>query len=93
MITAQEARELSGPNVKQHLEVLNKHIEDAAKLGYNFVIVKDAPYCLWVDSKDEFKGVAKDTIVHMQCLGYKVSQYYHEGSKFVDYGLKISWGE
>ena len=92
MITAHEAKELSGPSVKQHLEVLNKYIEDAAKLGNSFVIVRKEPYATWMYSDKEFKGVAKDTVVHMQCLGYKISQYYNDGSQFADYGLKISWG-
>lgn len=91
MITAHEARELSGPTVKQHLEILNKYIEDSAKQGNQFVIIRKEPYNLWMYSDKDFRGVAKDTVVHVQCLGYKVSQYYQDGNNFVDCGLKISW--
>ncbi len=90
LITAEQARDLSGGPMEKHLEILSGHIEKAAKDGKREVVIRQGPYDNWLYQTPKPNTLAANVIDQLKKAGYKVSLYYNE-SQFVDMGLKISW--
>lgn len=91
LITAKEARALSGPTVDEHLARLSKTIETAAREGKQFVIIRSEPYDRWLyNGNPSGNSIEGKVITALTLAGYKVGFFYEE-RQFVDMGLKISW--
>lgn len=89
MITAKEAREILGISKKVYLEFIEGKIREEAKQGYEYVIIRDKPYCDWI--KDKFTDeLANEVLQELKANGFGVELHYEEG-QLVDYGLKITW--
>ena len=94
MLTANEARKLAGPTVRERVEALLVAVEKAAKnkkrflkTGWDYKEDTD----LWVDG-----GYSKTKEWHeayeiLTKLGYKVTFYYRDGSMAVDMYTLIEW--
>lgn len=88
MITAQEAREISGPSIEELCEFFEPAIRSAADSGerkvfvYHGTLENDAYSCTkrWQD----FVAMMRDQ------YGYTVSLHY-EVRQFVDMRIKIEW--
>lgn len=89
IITAEEARELTGPSTEECLEIIDKHIRQAAQDKKTSLILRDKPFCDWLYEETSEKG--KLIIEKLKLAGYKVELHYIDGRQFTDYGLKISW--
>lgn len=88
MLTAQEAREIAGPDAKDYLEIIDGRIRAAAEMKEREVIIRDQPYANWLYGTPS--KVAKEVIKKLKEYGYDVDLYYQE-SQFVDMGLWIKW--
>lgn len=91
LITAKEARELSGPSIEEHVERLSNCIREAAWKKQQSVIIREQPYERWLYSGwpkgDTLEG---RVLLQLKNAGYTVEFHYKE-TQFVDMGLKISW--
>lgn len=91
LITAKEAKELSGPSIEEHIERLSNWIRDAALKKQQSIIVRAQPYERWLYSgwpkSDTVEG---RVLLQLKNAGYTVEFHYKE-MQFVDMGLKISW--
>lgn len=94
MISAKEAYDLSTPNLDKYKVFIEKRISEAIDAHKMEVQIREDPYNMWL--YDEKKLPEKDmdavrVIQELRNLGYNVSQYYSDGSQFVDVALVISW--
>jgi hypothetical protein len=91
LITAKEARELGGPSIAEHIEIISNWIRKAALDGEHSIIIRAEPYERWMyagwPKSDTIEG---RVLLQLKNAGYKVELYYKE-MQFVDMGLKISW--
>jgi len=87
MITAKEARELSGPTIQEEALSLDPHIRKAAENKERKVLVYHGKL-----ENEAYSNTQrwKDFVKYMQGLGFKVSLHYNE-SQFVDMRLRIEW--
>ena len=92
MITAEKAREISGPSAEEYAEYLSREFIEptAAKKGVRYVIVRQDPYASWLYNKDSASDTAKKAMSILSKNGFVLSLHYQE-LQFVDMGLKISW--
>ena len=90
MITAEQARLLSGPSTEEHLEVISRRIEEAAKSGKREVILREVEYAHWLYNEKDMSDVTKQVIEKLRKNGFEVKLYYNE-LQFVDMGLWIKW--
>ena len=90
LITAEEAKELAGGSVDEHLEAISKLIREEAIKKKAFVIIRATPYADWMYSTQKKDSIADLVIRELIKVGYKVTLHYEE-HQFVDMGLKISW--
>ncbi len=87
MITAQQARELSGLTSEELALTFENDIKEAAKQGNRYLLKYHGTL------ETEAYSYTKrwnDFVEHMKSLGYKVSLHYQE-SQFVDMRIKIEW--
>lgn len=92
MITAAEARALSGPGVDEYISMLDLKIRDAAeRKEQKFIILRADPFARWMYPKRPTEGVAAEVITRLEKAGFKVTLHYEE-KQFVDLGLRIDWG-
>jgi hypothetical protein len=91
MITAQQAREISGPDAQVYLDFIEKKIKEAAEKKKFEVIISENPYARWLYSERDLSDQPKKAIKILRDNGFKVDLYYSEGSQFVDMGLRINW--
>ena len=94
MISAKEAYDLSAPNLDKYKAFIEKRIREAIGAHKMEVQIREDPYSMWL--YDEKKLPEKDmdavrVVQELRNLGYDVSQYYSDGSQFVDVALVISW--
>lgn len=94
MISAKEAYEMSCPNLEKYRAFIDLRIRGAVGVGKLKVEIREKPYNMWL--YDESKLLEKDrdavkVVKELRDLGYRVSQYYSDGSQFVDVALVISW--
>lgn len=94
MISAKEAYDMSAPNLEKYRKFIDSRIRQAVGVGKLKVEIREDPYSMWL--YDESKLPEKDkgavrVIKELRDLGYKVWQYYSDGSQFVDVALVISW--
>ena len=90
MITAQEARELSGPTAEDYLVEIDKCIQNAANKQERSVIMRSEPYARWLYNESKLSAEPKLAIKKLRDAGFTVSLYYAE-YQFVDMGLQIQW--
>ncbi|OGT88586.1 MAG: hypothetical protein A2286_02690 [Gammaproteobacteria bacterium RIFOXYA12_FULL_61_12] len=90
MLTAAEARELSGPLAEEYLAVIEAKIREAAEKKEREVIFRDKPYCDWLYSPVDMTPEAKKTVEALREAGYLVDLYYRE-TQFVDMALRVKW--
>ncbi len=90
MITAEQARDISGLTAEQYAKRLSTFIESAANDGDQYVIVRQEPYAGWMYNERVDSKTAKATLEILRKNGFEVSLFYQE-NQFVDIGLKISW--
>ena len=94
MISAKEAYDLSAPNLEKYRAFIDSRIRRAIGAHKTEVQIREDPYSMWLyDEKKlpEYDMDAVRVIQELRNLGYKVSQYYSDGSQFVDVALVISW--
>lgn len=89
MISATQARELSGPGAEDYLKIIEDKIRSAAENKGRELIIRDEPYASWLYGNDR-PVVAKAVIRELDKAGFSVSLYYVE-MQFVDMGLWIKW--
>ena len=90
MLTAAEARELSGPTADEYLKEIEVFIRKAATEKQRSVIIRKNPYASWLYDEKDTPAEARIAIKKLQEAGYIVSLYYVE-LQFVDMGLEIAW--
>lgn len=94
MITAKEAREISGPSITEQVEELlqelEKSIKASAERKNRKVTIKREPFAKWALSESNRGEVGRQVFDALTDLGYETDTYYYEG-QFVDYGLIIRW--
>lgn len=90
MITAEQARLLSGPSAEEYLELISKRIEAAANEKKREVIIRDNPYADWLYNEKTMIPVARKVVDGLRKNGFEVKLYYNE-LQFVDMGLWIKW--
>ena len=90
MITAEQARKLSGPRARDYLEFLEAEIEAAAKNQKTSVTIREDPYSRWLYSEKDCSPQALAAINVLRRNGFELTLLYKE-SQFVDMGLTISW--
>ncbi|EKO3434970.1 hypothetical protein LZT09_13950 [Vibrio fluvialis] len=91
MITAKEAKEISGPDSSDYLAEIEQIIRDAAKNKSKKVTIRKSPYASWLYNEKSLSQAEKEAIASLRKSGFDLSLYYCE-SQFVDMGLVISWG-
>lgn len=90
MLTAAEAREISGPDAKDYLLFIEEKIRAAAKDKKREVIIREEPYAGWLNGSSPISGEPEKAIDSLRAAGYTVKLYYRE-FQFVDMGLHIKW--
>lgn len=90
MITAKEAKELSGPSSEDYLEFIEKKITEAAKNKSKSILIRDEPYARWLYSEKDNTQAAKTAMIKLRENGFELKFYYKE-MQFVDMGLEIHW--
>jgi len=87
MITAKEAKELSGPSIEEMAEFFDKFIRQAAEAKERRVTVYHGIL------ENEAYGQTKrwkEFVAYMAKLGFVAELYYDEG-QFVDMRITIKW--
>ena len=92
MITANEARLLSGETPEEKVEAIQPLIEEAAKKGRRAIIIRDSNVGggMWVNGGYNSTDEWKECVEILRGLGYAV-RFYYEERQFVDMGTEISW--
>ena len=90
MITAEEARQLSGPSAEDYLNELDPLIRKAAINKEREIIIRKNPYAEWLYDEKDLSPEARRAVGLLRDAGYKLSLYYVE-LQFVDMGLQIEW--
>lgn len=96
MISAKEAYDMSAPNLDKYKAFIEKRIREAANVGKLKVEIREDPYNMWLYNEQKLPERDRDgfrVVKELRELGYKVSQYYMDGSQFVDVALVISWNK
>lgn len=91
MITAAQARELSGPGAEEYLAELDKLIRNAATAKLREVYVRTDPYAGWLYDERKLDAEPKKALKALRDAGFNVSFYYSDGSQFTDMALVIKW--
>lgn len=87
MITAKEARELSGPTIEEIAEFFDRPIREAASKKERKITIYHGQL------ENEAYGRTKrwaEFVEYMHNLGFKAELYYYEG-QFVHMRITISW--
>lgn len=85
---------MSAPNLEKYRAFIDLRIHGAIGAGKLKVEIREDPYSMWLYDESKLPEKDKDAvrvIKELRDLGYKVSQYYSDGSQFVDVALVISW--
>lgn len=94
MITAKEAREITGPSVdeqvKKALEDLSSMIRTSAKKKQSSITIRKEPYATWAYNKSNPGEVGERVFDELKGAGFEVDTFYRE-LQFADYGLIIKW--
>lgn len=90
MITAEEARNLSGPSAEDYLAEIDPFIRKAASEKQRSVIIRKKPYAGWLYDEKDMAPEARRALGLLRAAGYTVSLYYAE-LQLVDMGLEIEW--
>lgn len=94
MLTAEQARKLSGRTTKEKVEALLVSLEKKAseggrmlRCGYDHKEDED----LWIHGGYNNTEEHKEAVEILKGLGYEVSFYYQDGSFAVDMYTKVEW--
>ena len=88
MITAEQARQLSGITVAEYAAQLETIISNAAKTKVFETIVTIAPFNNWLNvSQNQLSDAERGAIALLRRNGFKLSLF----SQGITTGLKISW--
>ena len=90
MITASEAKEISGPSSEDYLLFIEGKIKAAAGNRRSSVTIRDEPYARWLYCEKDCKPNVKATLKALRDSGFTLDFLYKE-SQFVDMGLIIKW--
>ncbi len=94
MITAKEAREISGPSideqVKNALNDLSSMIRTSAEKKQSSITIRKEPYANWAYNRSNPGEVGEKVFDELKSAGFKIDTFYRE-LQFADYGLVISW--
>jgi len=90
MITAKQAKDLSGPKAIDYLNFIGIKIKESASKGNHEVIIRQQPYCDWLYKENDLSGEPKIAIKELRTNGFEVKLFYQE-NQFVDIGLWIKW--
>lgn len=95
MITAEEARNLNPlrRRAEEYRKFLNRKISEAAKLGEDFVTIRERPYSDWLKKRELDDQAAIEVLKELRNNGFKVKYLHFENPQFSDYGLTISWSD
>lgn len=96
MISAKEAYDMSFPNLEKYRKFIDSRIRMAVAAGKTKIEIREDPYSMWLYDEKKLPKEDRDAvrvIGELRDLGYKVSQYYNDGSQFVDVALVISWNK
>ena len=78
ILTAAQAREISGPSAEDYLDTIEQHIR------------KDEPFARWLYGSNELAAESRKAIDALKAAGYAVDLFYQE-SQFVDMALRVKW--
>jgi hypothetical protein len=87
LLTAAEARKLSGLTPREHVELVLKNVEQLAKDGKRIYRVHDD---FWVNGGYSKTTDYQEAVAILEELGYKVSFFYEE-RQFVNMYTVIEW--
>ena len=94
MISAKEAYKIAAPNLDKCREFIDARIRDAAESHKTEVMIREDPYNMWLYNEQDLPAKDPDgvrVVKELRDLGYRVSQYYNDGSQFADVALVIKW--
>lgn len=91
MITAKEAREMSGPSAEDYLKFIEKKIIEAADKKAKSVTIRDEPYCMFLYSEKNNSQEINKAIKILRDNGFQLKMHYQEMSIAVDMGLIVEW--
>lgn len=95
MITAEEAKVLSGSTAEELLKPVEDAIREQAQKGRRELSLRMKPYADWAYSLNDEKALLPEEREALNILrenGFSVTMCYNEG-QFVDIALIISWSE
>lgn len=90
MLSAKEARELSGPSADDYLVEIEKLIKAAAVDKKREVLIRSEPYAYWLYRREDLGEEPRKAIEALKKAGYTVDFHYQE-NQFVDMALVIRW--
>lgn len=90
MITAAEARKISGPRADDFIKEIEAAILKAAEGGETEVIIRSEPYAYWLYDEKKLGEQERLAVEQIRKAGYQVTLLYQE-NQFVDIGLWIRW--
>jgi len=94
MISAKEAYNMAAPKLDEYRTFLDKAIRKAAGDGLTSVIIRGAPYHMWLYNESKLDDMdAKRCLRELRDLGYVIRQFYQDSSQFSDVGLIIDWSK
>lgn len=89
MLTAEQARALSGWGSGDYLNFIEGKIREAAADGRRMVKIREEPMARWLYGNPS-DAVSEEVIRTLRDAGYSVDLYYRE-AQFVDMALMVSW--
>lgn len=87
-ITANEARQLAGPNADDRVEEACEAIRAAASEKKREIILRESSF--WGVYGHDKDPVWTETCKRLRNLGFTVDEFYEE-RQFVDIGTRIKW--
>ncbi len=90
ILTAAQAREISGPSAEDYLATIEQHIRKAAEAKQREVLIRDEPFAHWLYGSNELTAEPRKAIDALKAAGYAVDLFYQE-SQFVDMALRVKW--
>lgn len=88
MITALEARNLSGPTPQERVDEIEPLIRTAAEKKLRRAHLQDS---FWVHEGYSKTDHYKQAVKILEDLGYKVKFYYDDGGQFVNMYTIVEW--
>ena len=90
ILTAAQAREISGPSAEDYLATIEQHIRTAADGKQREVLIRDEPFAHWLYGSNALPAEPCKAIEALKAAGYTVDLFYQE-NQFVDMALRVKW--